>query len=860
MKSKDIRELFLNYFEEKNHLRLEGGSLIPSDPTLLFTIAGMVPLKPYFLGSLIPPKSRITTVQKCMRVNDIDKIGTSIRHVTLLEMLGNFSFGDYFKEESISMAWELITTRFGLPEDKLVVTIFRDDEESSWLWKKIAGLPDNKIISLGEDDNFWRMGETGPCGPCSEIYFDRGSGSFRHEEFPGDRFIEFWNLVFMQFSCNKNNFVPLPQKNIDTGMGLERIACILQNTPSVFETDLFLPVISRAEEVLGIEYKDMSNIVPIRIIADHIRAITFLFSERLIPSNEWRGYVLRRLIRRAFMKGYKYGIKKAFLYKIVERVVSSFGEFYPVLKENHRWVEEGVKTEEERFLSTIGKGLDYFNEHLKKMKENKMQVFSGKDAFFLYDTYGFPLELQKEILEEENFTLVEPSFIDEMEKQKALSRSSTSIYQPKFTNNGGSTTDIEKLPPTKFIGYDYLESKATVLRKERREDDSWEYILDVTPFYSFGGGELSDQGVIEGENGKGFIYDTYLAPNGRIIHLVKMLLGSIEDKEVVRLIVDIDRRRSMEAHHTVTHLLQAALRKVLGPQIKQAGSLVSPDYLRFDFTYHKALTIEEIEEVERLVNFFLIQDFEVISFIRSYKEAINIGAVALFSEKYGSEVRIIKINNISMELCSGTHLRRTGEAGIFCLVKEEGIGTGLRRIEALAGVKAFDYLKVMRQEQKKALDLLRQSEGLLSGVNKLVENVKELQKDKERLLTHIVNLYKDYIIKNSYIIENISIVASQLDILEPRAIRNLADVLANMLEEYVIVLIGSDAGYIFTKSSPGAVVKGYNAGKIASELALLMGGKGGGNAEAGQGGFKNKPNFNNILNILNNLLKELKKV
>lgn len=841
MKSDVIRDLFISFFEKNNHLRIVGSSLIPSDPTLLFTIAGMVPLKPYFTGVSKPPSDRVVTVQPCVRVNDIEQIGVSSRHLSFLEMLGNFSFGDYFKEKSISFAWDLVTNGFKVSEEKLLVTIYRDDEESFTIWNKIIGLPENRIIPMGESDNFWRMGEVGPCGPCSEIYFDRGSGSFDIKEFPGERFLEFWNLVFMQYYCENSKLEALPKKNIDTGLGLERFACILQNKPTIFETDLFQPLISKAEEVLEVNYKDSVNIVPLRIISDHIRTITFLFSEGLTPSNEWRGYVLRRLIRRAFLKGYRLGIKKAFLYKLTDVVVNTLGDFYPILKENSKWVQDGIKLEENKFLNTIGKGLDYFNEHLKNLKEKNISVFSGKDAFFLYDTFGFPLELQKELLEEEGLVLDESSFKIEMEKQKQLSRKSGIFGQTEKVFTEKNDEFMENIPQTIFVGYDSLVTKSKVLRKEMRSDGVCEFILDTSPIYSYGGGELSDHGYIESDNGNGFIFDSVFTTNGRIIHLVKMLQGNIEENEEVVVSVDSARRKSMEIHHTLTHLLQSSLRKVLGDQIKQAGSLVSPDYLRFDFTFNRALTENEVMEVEKLVNHHIMMDYKVSSFIRPYKEALELGATAIFSEKYGDYVRVIKIDDISIELCSGTHLKQTGEAGFFCILKEEGIGTGLRRIEAVGGIKAYEHINSVRNEVRTVKQLINHSGDLVTGVSKLLDSLKEIQNDKDKLISYILDLYTNNIIESLAVISgDINLIVNQIDILDAKSIRKLADIISEKFKEYVIVFIGSDAGYIFTKSSPKAIKIGFHSGNIANKIALLLGGKGGGNLEVGQGGFNQK--------------------
>ncbi|MBT9164952.1 MAG: Alanine--tRNA ligase [candidate division WS2 bacterium] len=831
-------------------MKLPGSSLVPSDPSLLFTIAGMVQFKPYFLDQLSPPAKRVTTIQPCLRVNDIDQIGYSSRHVTLLEMLGNFSFGDYFKEEAINFAWEFALDYLKLPREKLLVTVYERDEESSLLWQKVAGLSANRIISMGEEDNFWRMGETGPCGPCSEIYYDRGEGPFSLNDFSGDRFIEFWNLVFIQYNAHDSGILtPLPKKNIDTGMGLERMSAIMQKKDSVYETDIFLPIINTLSQVLNARYEE-GNIASLRIIADHLRSITFLLSEGLTPSNEWRGYVLRRLIRRSFLKGYRLGTTKPFLYKVIPEVVSLMGEPYPFLKEKPGWVSEGVRTEEERFLKTLGRGLDYFNEHLNRLKSEKITIFSGKDAFFLYDTYGFPIELQTELLLEENFTLDTESFKDEMSKQRTFSK-----FQGKEEAEKTGIALYEDIPVTEFVGYSSLEAEATVLVCGKIDENNFSCLFDVTPFYGFGGGQLPDFGLIKGPEGAGKIVDVYSTNTGRIVHIIQLEKGFIKKGERVILEVDALRRRNMEIHHTCTHLLQAALRKLLGSQVRQAGSSVSPDYFRFDYTYHKQLTSKEIINIESLVNEYIRNDYEVSYFSRTYKEALDMGATALFGEKYGDEVRVVKINNVSIELCGGTHLKRTGEAGLFVILKEEGVGTGLRRIEAVSGKKALDYLNSLRLEKEASLSLIKHSGDLVQGINILLNDYKQLQQQKEMLVNHLVTIYKEHLLANTQSYDNLQVISSVIDHLDQKSIRMLADELRNNLKEYIIVLAGKENGYLFVSLSESAIKKGLHAGKIAEEIALRTEGKGGGNIEAGQGGVKdiNKAYLvlNDIVSIIN---------
>ncbi len=743
----------MKFFESKEHLVLPSFSLIPKDPTLLFTAAGMVPLKSYFLGEEEPPKKRITTCQKCLRTNDIEQVGKTIRHHTFFEMLGNFSIGDYFKDEAISWAYELLTKNFGLEKEKIWVSIYPDDDEALEIWKKI-GIPEQKIVKL--EDNFWKMGEEGPCGPDSELYYDLG------EDFPckepslgplneGDRFIEVWNLVFTQFDRKKDGTLePLPRKNIDTGMGLERITMILQNKKSNFETDLFSKIIESIKNHLNVDYYDETKI-NIRIIADHLRAITFLINENLFPSNEGRGYVLRRLIRRSFSSGWSLGARGPFLYKLYPSVIETFKGVYD-LRQNEK-IEKILLSEEKNFMETLSRGLDFLYNLIENTKKSNLNEISGKDIFFLYDTYGFPVELSEDILLTKGLNYNKDEFKTILEESRKKSRVVTK--ESKLYEESLDYIKIkEEIKETEFVGYDSLmsESKILMILKNGEKVDSLKekeegiIILDKTPFYGEKGGQVGDKGIIKGGNFEIEIYDTKSPVENLIIHLGKVIKGEVNLNTEIIAIVDKERRESIKRAHTATHLLHKALLTVLGEHSTQKGSYVSEDFLRFDFSHFSPLTEEEIDKIEKMVNLWIYKAFDVTTSYKNIEDAKKEGAIALFGEKYGNIVRIVKVDELTKELCGGTHVSNSIEIGCFKIISEKGIGTNLRRIEAFTGLKVIENLKNYEKIFNKLESVLSsKGENLL---NRILELKKEI-KDKEDEIDVLKRKYFDTLIEKS---------------------------------------------------------------------------------------------------------------
>jgi alanyl-tRNA synthetase len=692
MSGNEIRELFLSFFESKGHTRVKSASLVPeSDPTLLFTNAGMVPFKNVFLGLEKRPYKRAVSCQKCLRVsgkhNDLESVGYTSRHHTFFEMLGNFSFGDYFKREAILYAWEFVTEYLKLPKERLYVSVFRDDEEAYRIWNEEVGLPSERIWRLGEEDNFWQMGDTGPCGPSSEIYVDRG------EEYGEERFLEIWNLVFMQYNRDeKGNLTPLPNPNIDTGMGLERIASVLQGTKTNFEIDLIKPLIDFGQEVSGKTYgENFEDTVAMRVIADHLRALTFAISDGVLPSNTARGYVIRRILRRALRFGYKLGIREPFLYRGVDVVVEVMKDAYPELLQTRAFVKGVVKAEEERFLHTFKNSMPVAEEFINTALEEGRRFLKGEEVFKLYDTYGFPLDLLEEIAKEEGLSLDMEGFEKEMEIQRERARQSFKIQtkevQPIYQHlkNIGRTST--------FVGYEQYvaQSKVIALLKngelvsELKEGEEGEVFLDITPFYAERGGQIGDTGTIESADGLFVVDDTQSPVDGVISHKGKVVKGTIKVGDQVIASIDRERREDIKRNHTATHLLHSALRLVLGEHVRQAGSLVADKYLRFDFTHFQALSVDELKRVEELVNEQIRKNEPVIVEEKDYREAIKEGAIAIFEEKYGERVRVLSVGDFSKELCGGTHVSRTGDIGYFKIISESSIGAGLRRIVAKTG-------------------------------------------------------------------------------------------------------------------------------------------------------------------------------
>jgi len=756
----------LKFFESKEHLVLPSFSLIPKDSTLLFTAAGMVPLKSYFLGEEEPPKKRIATCQKCLRTNDIEQVGKTIRHHTFFEMLGNFSIGDYFKDEAINWAYELLTKNFGLEKEKIWVSIYPDDDEALEIWKKI-GIPEQKIVKL--EDNFWKMGDEGPCGPDSELYYDLG------EDFPckepslgplneGDRFIEVWNLVFTQFDRKKDGTLdPLPRKNIDTGMGLERITMILQNKKSNFETDLFSKIIESIKNHLNVDYDDDTKI-NIRIIADHLRAITFLINENLFPSNEGRGYVLRRLIRRSFSSGWSLGARDPFLYKLYPSVIETFKGVYD-LRQNEK-IEKILLSEEKNFIDTLSRGLDFLYNLIENTKKSNLNEISGKDIFFLYDTYGFPVELSEDILVTKGLNYNKDEFKIILEESRKKSRVITKESK-LFEENLDYIKIKEEIKETEFLGYDNLSSESKILMilkngekvNSLKEMEEGIIILDKTPFYGEKGGQVGDKGIIKGDNFEIEIYDTKSPVENLIIHLGKVIKGEVNLNSEIIAIVNKERRESVKRAHTATHLLHKALLTVLGEHATQKGSYVSEDFLRFDFSHFSPLIEEEINKIEKMVNLWIYKAFNVTTSYKNIEDAKKEGAIALFGEKYGNIVRIVKVDELTKELCGGTHVSNSIEIGCFKIISEKGIGTNLRRIEAVTGLKVIENLKNYEKIFNK-LESILSSKGE-SLLNRILELKKEI-KDKEDEIDVLKRKYFDTLIEKSLqnykIIDNIKLI------------------------------------------------------------------------------------------------------
>lgn len=865
MKSSDIRRKFIDYFVKNDHLHLPSASLVPSDdPTLLFTTAGMVPFKPYFLGQGVPPKRRITTVQKCFRTTDIERVGITPRHLTFLEMLGNFSFGDYFKREAIGFAYEFLTKELGIPVSKLWISVYEEDDEAYDIWNKEIGIPKERIVRLGKEDNFWGPpGPTGPCGPCSEIYYDFGPKTKEEENCkpgdPCDRFMEIWNLVFMAYYMDEDGKLsPLPQKNIDTGMGLERITTVVEGVSNVFETDLFLPIIQEIKNII-----ENSDPTTERLISDHIRGITFLMGDGVVPTNEGRGYVLRRLIRRSLRRAYKHGIKEPFLYKLVPVVVEIMKEAYPELIDRKDYIQKVLIREEEQFLRTLEQGLALLEDYFKKVSN---KVVSGEFAFKLYDTYGFPIELTQEIAGEEGFKIDIDEFNKYMEEQREKARAS---MEEKLEESFISLSDEEvyymrNLPKTEFVGYDTLETESNVIffvegkhGKNILEGEEVYFLMDKTPFYAEGGGQVSDKGKVYNSEVEVEILDVKKLGEDFIIHRGKVLKGEFKEGQIVKAEVDKEKRYHTMRHHTATHLLHSALREYLGTHVMQSGSLVSPEFLRFDFTHHSPLSYEDLKIIEKKVNENILANHKVEKFWTTLEEARRMGAIALFTEKYQKNVKVIKIDNISMELCGGTHVDYTGEIGSFYIVKEEGIGSGIRRIFAVCGLKAWEYQKRKEEIVNKVSLLLNSSlDEVHIKVEKLLNELKEKERKIKDLEEKVIKREAEVLLNNVDKIDNFSLICASLD-MENDAIKRLGDYLKNKDDNLIMLFFRPLDNKLVGTVMVGKklISKGITAKKIVDLIGERFNGKGGGKDTLAQISLP-KTNIEEIKGFLKeNLLK-----
>ncbi|MDI6852839.1 MAG: alanine--tRNA ligase [Deltaproteobacteria bacterium] len=860
MNSREVRDVFLRYFEEKGHTVVPSSSLVPAgDPTLLFTNAGMVQFKRVFLGEDPRPYVRAASSQKCVRAggkhNDLENVGYTARHHTFFEMLGNFSFGDYFKAGAIEMAWELLTERYKLPKDRLWATVFYDDDEARELWQKIAGLPPERIVGLGEKDNFWAMGDTGPCGPCSEIIIDQGEamacgpdcGIGRCE---CDRYLEIWNLVFMQFNRTaKGDMEPLPKPSIDTGMGLERLCAVVQGVQSNFDTDLLRPVIGRIEDLAGESYggPDRLKNVAFRVIADHSRATSFLIADGVLPSNEGRGYVLRRIIRRALRFGRLLNLKTPFLPTVCQRVVELMGEVYPELKAAQSFMDQVVSNEEERFADTLDHGLRLLHEELAALKAGSGRVLAGEVAFKLYDTYGFPLDLVQDALREEGLSLDYEGYEEHMRRQREASRAAwkgTGEEVPEVY------VELAAWPPTRFLGYETLSADSTVLaliRHEAKGDqaeagEEVEVVTTATPFYGEAGGQVGDTGWITGPGWKIEVLNTQKLPNDLIVHQGVVREGVVKVNDPAHLTVDSERRARIARHHTATHILQAALQKHLGSHVKQSGSLVTPERLRFDFTHFAAIDRKTLEELELDINTAVAQNLPVEVTQLSMQEAMASGAMAIFEEKYGEEVRLVAIPGVSKELCGGTHVSRTGDLGLVKIVSEAGIAAGIRRVEAVCGPEAVRLVQEEEDELLEAAGLLKAGRGeLVARLEKVLKRTKELEKQVETLKSQIAAVQAGDLLEQVRQVNGVSVLSLEVGATDPKGLREFAVKLHNRLKSGIVVL-GSradDKALLIAMVSKD-LTKRFNAGEIIRELAPIVGGSGGGRADMAQAGGPEK--------------------
>ncbi|RNL20646.1 alanine--tRNA ligase [Slackia faecicanis] len=856
MTTAEIREKYLQFFEEKGCKRMPSSSLIPDDPSLLLTSAGMVQFKPYFLHvkEFDPAYIGSTTVQKCVRTNDIDIIGTTGRHLSFFEMLGNFSFGKYFKDEMCAWAYEFATEVLELPKEKLYFTVFEDDDETIEIWKNL-GVSEDHISRLGEDDNFWRAGPTGPCGPCSEIYFDQGAdfGCGSPDCAPGcdcDRFLEFWNCVFTQYDGQEDGtLAPLPTKNIDTGMGLERMAAIMQGVQSNYETDVIRDLIGVGERLSGKEYKaDAVSDLSLRIVADHSRSVTFMIADGILPSNEGRGYVLRRLLRRAVMHGHKLGIEGAFLSNYVDAIVRLMGHVYPEIVDNRELVERVILSEEERFGVTLRQGQAYLADALEKLEGT---VLDGATAFTLHDTYGFPVEITEEICADAGITVDKEGFEKCMDEQRERARAATKDdAEAAWSTYGGIHDDLLKeLGATGFVGYDRLTATAEVkaivkdgVRVDALEQgEEGEVILSLTPFYAEMGGEVGDTGTIEAEGVKLDVVDTKAPAKGLVCHAVKVAEGAVHAGDTVRAVVDELRRKRITRNHTCTHLLHASLRKVLGEHVKQAGSYVGPDRLRFDFTHFEGMTDEQIAEVERVANEVIMSAVPMAIYETSLDAARESGVTALFGEKYGDTVRVVEAGEFSRELCGGCHVANTAEIGFVKIVSESSVGANLRRIEAVTSFDALEHMNKIEHELKEAAAELKVpmfdvSERTAANIRTIKEQEAEQKRAKKVAAEGNVAEHIKAMVNVGY-----PLVIARIDGLDSGALRNAWDILRSRMPEpgaCVIGTVNDDKPVIMAAGTDEAVAAGFNAGALIKSIAGNIKGGGGGKPTMAQAGGK----------------------
>ncbi len=879
-----IREAFLHFFESKGHTRVASSPLVPhNDPTLLFVNAGMVQFKDTFLGLEKRPYTRATTAQKCVRAggkhNDLDTVGRTARHHTFFEMLGNFSFGDYFKEDAIKNAWEFITEVLKLPKERLYVTVYKDDDEARQIWKRVSGFDDSRIYSMGEKDNFWAMGETGPCGPCSEIFFDRGekytcdAPECAMGVCDCDRWMEIWNLVFMQYERDENgNLSPLPKPSIDTGMGLERITSIMQDVDSNYEIPVMRQLIAFIEKLTNTAYDPGKAGFPYRVIADHIRACTFLIADGVVPGNDGRNYVLRRIFRRAVRYGTALNITEPFMHTMVPLVCELMGDAYPEIREQQDFIAKVMLTEEEKFRETILDGLSMVSNIIKKMKENGSTIFSGQDAFKLYDTYGFPLDLTKDILEENNLQFDEAQFEAALEEQRQRARAARNV-KTNFESLQTLTNLLTDIPATKFIGYEQTNSSAKVLALLVDEpkrlvqsinggEDGY-IILDETPFYAESGGQAGDNGTMQLTTADGaqtelLIKDTTKLPNGIFLHHF-IARGGLKVGDTVQVQIDTEQRMAAARNHSATHLLQFALRQVLGNHVHQAGSLVTPEHLRFDFAHIAPLKPTEIEVIEGIVNGLILQNIPVQTVAMSKPEAEAKGFLAFFGDKYGETVRTVTMGP-SMELCGGTHVKATGDIGSFKIISEGGIGSGIRRIEAITGNAVQKFMREHLEHLFKAAALLKTPlQNLEQRISALIEENKEKDREIKALRQQLNQQAVNDITATVKEISGVKVLAAKVPAEDMDALRRTLDSARDKLGENSAIVLAAEAGgkvMLVAAVSKDLLAKKLHAGNIIKAAATACGGGGGGRPDMAQAGGKDPAKIQEALQAACRIITE----
>lgn len=876
----ELRDAYLNFFESKGCLKHKSYSLIPqNDKSLLLIVAGMAPLKPYFTGQETPPRARMTTCQKCIRTGDIENVGKTARHGTFFEMLGNFSFGDYFKEEAISWAWEFCVDVLKLPEERLYVSVYEEDDEAEKIWHEKIGLPLDKIFRMGKEDNFWEAGTDGPCGPCSEIYFDRGEeyGCGKPNCTVGcdcDRYMEFWNLVFTQFERHEDGtYTPLAQKNIDTGMGLERLAALMQGVDSIFDVDTIKAIRDHVCEIAECKYGEShKKDVSIRVITDHIRSVVFMASDGILPSNEGRGYVMRRLLRRAVRHGKLLGINGLFLKDIVKTVVDNSKGEYTELEEKYDYIVKLLTTEEENFNKTIDRGMKILDDYISDMMENNEKVLDGKACFKLSDTYGFPIDLTKEILEEKGLTADEEGYTKEMDEQREKARAARggSKYM------GADETVFHKIDRdfhTEFVGYDTFECDSEIsfiatedelIENAGCGDEIYYIVSDKTSFYAESGGQVGDVGTITTVSGKCEVLDTQKVVAGKIAHKIKVVEGAVSVGQKAHFAVDKKTRWGVMRNHSCAHLLQAALREVLGEHVHQAGQLVDADRLRFDFSHFDAMTAEEKMKVEVLVNTYILEALDIRVEEMPIDEAKKLGAMALFGEKYGETVRVVTMGEgdetASIEFCGGTHLDNTSRIGLFKIISESSVASGVRRIEAVTGRGVLKLLREHINTSRQAAEVLKLSNPgeLVKKCISVMDEIKNLERERDELQTEISNMRAKALFENPTDVNGVKVITAMLTNMRPDMLRKMGDEIKARENDVVAVIAGvnGEKANLLVVAGKDAVAKGAHAGKIAGKTAALTGGKGGGRPDSAMAGIGDRFKIDEALDKVNEIVAE----